>query len=309
MLAKHVFQLTMLATLIATAGAASASLLTDTFEVDSSANYTVKTDANSPAGDGSADSTSQFAFDYIGAGIPLAPNSAPGTRGGLRFTVNASEEGADGPSATEEDHITAYNNVAISSPFYTLSVDMYMGVQTTQPGTTELAHIGVAGNTTNFNSIFTPIAGSGHFVSITGEGGSASDYRHYNPSLTAVPTGNASYLNSTNTTNNTGDTYQTLFPVPPFQFAGAPGNSWVTVSIEVNPATVTYLINGTPIIRTATEVSAGLVSLGYVDPFDSVGPHFVIYDNLRVVVPEPSSLCLGALFMVGLVGLRNRGNR
>lgn len=298
----------LLATSLAT-GAASASLLSDTFESDSSASYTVKTDANSPAGDGTADSTSQFAFDYIGAGIPLAPNSAPGTRGGLRFTVNATEEGPDGPTVTEEDHITAFHNVAVSSPFYTLKVDMYLGVQATQPGTTELAHIGVAGNNTNFNSIFTPIAGSGHFISITGEGGSASDYRHYTPSVTAVPTGNASYLNSTNTTNNTGDTYQTLFPAPPFQFAGAPGNSWVTVTIEVNPATTTYLLNGTPIIRTATEVSAGLVSLGYTDPFDSVGPHFVIYDNLTVTVPEPGSSFLGALGMAALLGLRRARNR
>lgn len=282
-----------------------AAILGDDFEVDSSANYTLKTDANSPLGDGGADSTSQFAFDYIGAGIPLAPNSALGTRGGLRFTVNATEEGSEGPSTTEEDHITAFHNLLVSAPFYQLSVDVYMGVQATQPGTTEFMHVGVAAqNTTNYNSIFTPIAGSGHFVAVTGEGGSASDYRHFVEGGLVPPSGDPSYLNSTNTTQATGDTYVGIFPAT--QFPGSPGNTWATLTITVTPADVTYAFNGTPFIRTPTVVSSGLVSLGYTDPFDSVGPHFVIYDNLSVteIIPEPSTSLLALAALAGFAPRR-----
>jgi hypothetical protein len=82
-----------------------------------------------------------------------------------------------------------------------------------------------------------------------------------------------------------------LFPSPPYQFAGSPGNAWTTLEIVINAATVTYSLDGTPIIQVATEVQDGSVSLGHADLFSSVSnpfqSQFVIYDNLvaSCVVP------------------------
>ncbi|MCB9865603.1 MAG: PEP-CTERM sorting domain-containing protein [Phycisphaerales bacterium] len=270
----------------------------DNFEVDSSANYTILTDANAPSGDGTADSTATFAFDYIAAGIPLAPRSTAGDRGGLRMTAN--------DLAGEADHITAFHNSAfVNGSSLHMQVDMYMGVTGTG-GTTEFSHIGIGSDGTDFNSIFTPIAGDGHFLAMTGEGGSSSDYRHFVEG-TPVNSGDASYLNSTNTTNATGDTYQSIFPSGSWDYPGSPGNGWVTVDIQVAGGEVTYSLNGTPIIRTPEVDASGLISLGYTDAFTSVADPFqsmfVIYDNLEVV-PEPASLALLALG--GMMTLRRR---
>lgn len=283
------------ATLLLATTASASTIVSDDFEVDSSASYIVRDEANSTSGDGTPDSVSTFAFDYITAGLPLAPRSQAGDIGGLRFAVNETSD-----DAGAADHITAFYNAAIGVPAYTMKVDMYMGVESAS-GTTEFAHIGVGSDGTDFNSIFTPIAGDGQFISITGEGGSSSDYRHF-VSGTPVNDGDGSYLNSANTTNATGDTYQAIFPSPPSQFAGSPGNQWATVTISVNPNRVLYSVNGTPIIIAENAETAGFVSLGYTDPFSSVGPHFVVYDNLVVTeVPEPTTCALAVLALGGLL--------
>ena len=75
----------------------------------------------------------------------------------------------------------------------------------------------------------------------------------------------------------------------------------------MDPSNITYSVDGTPIIRTANEGSNGLVSVGYADLFDSVGPHFVVFDNLSVeVIPEPSSAALLGVAMFGLLRRRRR---
>ena len=269
----------------------SAAVLSDDFEVDSSASYSVLEN-------GGPDSSIAFAYDYIAAGLPLAPNSTAGDVGGLRMTVNDSI----GASNT----LTAFHNTAVTAAAYRMSVDIYMGVEGTS-GTTEFATVGVAGDGSVTNSIFTPIQGTGHFVSITGEGGSSSDYRHSTPSTLAVPSGDTSYLNSTNTTNATGDTYQAIYPAT--DFPGSPGNGWTTLSIEVDDQNVTYFLDGTPIIRTSTGLDGDLVNLGYHEAFGSVATPFqsmyIVYDNLNVdVIPEPASLALMGLG--GLAMLRRR---
>ncbi|MEQ8838230.1 MAG: hypothetical protein RID07_15595, partial [Lacipirellulaceae bacterium] len=234
------------------------TLITDDFEVDSSAMYTVVDESNAASGDGTPDSTVAFAFDYVGAGIPLAPNSTAGDIGGLRFAAN--ETGNDAGAA---DHITAFNNINVDAIAYELQVDFYMGVESAG-GSTEFAHIGVGGDSSDFLSIFTPVVLNGHTLAMTGEGGSASDYRHSTPTG-ILNDGDASYLNSDNTTNATGDTYQAIFPGATSDFAGSPGNQWATLSIFVTPNIVRYSLNGTPIIQTSNDGSDGLVSLGYAD--------------------------------------------
>ncbi|MCB9850349.1 MAG: PEP-CTERM sorting domain-containing protein [Phycisphaerales bacterium] len=285
------------------ASTASATIITDNFEVDSSANYTIRDDSNSPSGDGTADSTATFAYDYVAAGIPLAPRSTVGDVGGLRMTAN--------DTAGQADHITAFHNTALSDPTSTkrLLVDIYMGVTGTS-GTTELAHVGIGADGTDFNSIFTPIAGDGHFLAMTGEGGSSSDFRHFVEG-TPVNSGDSSYLNNLHTTNATGDTYQEIFPSGSWDFPGSPGNGWVTLEIFAAAGAVRYSLDSgsgmVPIIITPLQDDLGLVSLGYTDPFTSVAAPFqsmfVIYDNLEVT-PEPASLSLLAFGAIAVMRRR-----
>lgn len=282
-----------------TAAGQAQTLISDNFEVDSSADYTVVDDGNAASGDGTPDSTIDFAFDYIAAGLPLAPNSQPGDVGGLRLAAN--ETGNDAGAA---DHITAFNNLSINEAAYLLEVDIYMGVESAG-GTTEFAKVGIGGSSNDYLSIFTPIVDNGHFISMTGEGGSSSDYRHSEPGNPAVITGDPSYLNSDNTTNATGDTYQAIFPDT--QFPGSPGNSWTTMSILVTPSIVRYSLDGTSIIETNNLGSDGLVGLGYADAFSSVGPHFVVFDNLNVtVIPEPATMGLIGLGITAVCGASRR---
>jgi hypothetical protein len=268
-----------LATTVSIAGPALAQI-SDDFELDSSSSYTI-VDSEAPS-DGSV----TFAYDYVAASIPLAPRSGVGTTRGLRITAN--------DSAGTAEAITVFHNTQLVGWVEcTLTIDVYLGVTGTT-GTTEHAHIGVAGDGSTVNQLFSPVSGTGHFLAMTGDGGSSSDYRHFTPALGAVPSGDLSYLNSTNTTNATGDTYQALFPNPPYQFAGSPGNAWTTLEIEINAATVTYSLDGTPIVQATTEVSTGYVSLGHGDLFSSVSSpfqsQFVVYDNLDVSCVVPVEL-------------------
>jgi hypothetical protein len=278
---------------------ASATVIVDDFEVDSSANYTIIDDSNGTSGDGTPDSSVTFAWDYIAAGIPLAPRSNPGDVGGLRMTANdtANDAGA-------ADHISAFHNTIIEGTTKRLLVDIYMNVDVAGSGTTEFSKVGIGSDGTDFNSIFTPIAGDGHFLSMTGDGGSSSDYRHFVEG-TPVNSGDSSYLNDLNTTNATGDTYQEIFPGG--DFPGSPGNRWTTLEIFVAAGKVRYSLDGVPIIMTDVLDASGKVSLSYADVFSSVAApfqaHYVVYDNLEVL-PEPTSLALLALG--GVAVLRRR---
>lgn len=273
----------------------SAAIISDDFDVDSSASYTVI--------DGGVDHDGiiLFAHDYSADGIASAPNSL-GTTSGLKITAN--------DTAGAADAVTIFNNTAVTVTNYLLSVDVYMNVGS-PTGSTEFGNVGVAGDGASANTIFTPIAGSGHFVSFTGEGGSASDFRHSTPTTLAIPGGDSTYLNSTNTTQSSGDTYQTIFSGG--DYPGSPGNRWTTLTAEVLNGTITYAFDGTPIIATAYEGTDGnQVSLSYADLFSSLASpaqsQFVIFDNLTVteLVPEPTSLVLIGFAATTMLGLRRR---
>ena len=279
-----------------------ASVIDDDFEVDTSGDYTV-------ADDGTPDGTVTFNFDYIAAGIPLAPRSDPNDRSGLRFTAN--------DTAGASDSFTAYHNTALGSGPYRLVVDMYINVGATS-GTTEYGTFGLAASDPNIpNTIFLPISGSGTFLSVTGEGGSASDYRYFVDGTTTVPAADPSYI--AGGTNGTLPFYQALYPSPPYDFAGSPGNAWATVEVIVAAnGRVIYKMDGTKIIDTnlspgvsALTDASGLAALGYHDVFSSVatpaGSNFGVFDNLKVFnTPEPTSLLMAGFGTLGLLIRRRK---
>jgi hypothetical protein len=294
---KKLFHLAwMAAVCFVTAGNAwSTTLISDDYETDSSANYTVQ--SQDPF-----DGTVTFAFDYVAAGIPLAPRSAPGTSKGVKFTAN------DVFGATNTQ--TAFHNTDVSLNVYKLTVDVFMNVQPTEvtlTASTEHAHVGVGGDGLTPNALFTPISGSGSFMAFTGDGGSGSDYRWFlasaNGGPTTYPNSHHSYLG--NGSNNTGAFYSALFPSPPSRVVGSPGNIWTTVEVLVNNTTgrIQYYMTNTtgtkelifdnnPAITIPpdnlptpfTGVLDGLVSLGLHDAFTSVddGSVFTVFDNMVV---------------------------
>lgn len=290
---------------LATAGVLAAStasaqnLIADGFETDSSANYTV-VDDSTPNG------TSDFQFDYIAAGIPLAPRSAPGDTKGLRFTANDSNGSADG--------LTAYHNTSVGASRYILTVDVYVAFDSSTSGTTEHAHVGVGGNTSTWNQLFSPISGSGAFIAFDGDGGSISDYRWFRDpnntptnetANTTLPNDHPSYLG--HGSNNTGSFFQSLFP----NTNGSPGNIWTTLTIDVDNTTgvIAFYFDGVLTFQGDFDNAFdGLVSLGYCDVFSSVDPgtQFVVYDNLDVSIPTTSigsNYCTAAANQSGQIGV------
>ncbi len=269
---------------------APSNLIDDDFDVDTSADYTVT---------GGADGSIAFAYDYSADGIPAAPNSGGSTLG-VKITAN--------DTVGASDSTTVWNNLSVPYTNYRLSIDIYMNVGASS-GTTEFSGAGVAGDGAAVNSVFLPITGTGHFLSMTGEGGSGSDYRTATPGGNRTPSGDPAYLNSTNTTNATGDTYLAIFPAT--DFPGSPGNTWTTLTIDVVAGNITYSLDGTPIVKESFDGSQGdQVNFLYSDVFGSVAnpfqSNFGIFDNLTVteVIPEPASALLLGLASLGLVARR-----
>ena len=298
----------VVAVVLSSASSFGQTLISDNFEADTSANYSIQTN-------NAANGSVQFAFDYVTAGIPVAPRSSPGNTNGLKVAVNTVSGSVNSQ--------TVYNNTAVTASEYRMLVDVYVAFQGAT-ATTIYAQPGVGGSGTTYNAVFTPISGDGSFMAFTGDGGSASDYRWYldsaNGGPTTVPNTDPSYLG--HGSNNTGAFYQSLFPAPPSTIAGVPGNIWTTVQIDVNNTTGLikyYMTNtsGSQALIFDNNVSGttpftglldGLVSMGAHDPFASLSPPsvFVVFDNLLVEVPEPSSIALATAGVVGGLAWRRK---
>ncbi len=282
---------------LAATTASAQVVITDNFEVDSSANYTV-------VGDGTPDGTQQFAFDYVAAGIPLAPRSSVGDVGGLKLSVN--------DTLAAIDAVTVFHNTPVNALQYKLTVDVWINFVGTS-ATTEHAHVGVGGDGATFNQLFTPISGSGAFIAFDGDGGSGSDYRWFrspantpvgDAANTTLPNSHPSYLG--HGSNNTGAFYTSLFPAPPSTVAGSPGNIWTTLEIVVDNANgvIAFYFDGVLTFQGEFANSFdGLVSLGLADVFASLSPAtaFTLYDNLEVEV-QPTGLAETSIFGINLRG-------
>jgi len=292
-------------------------LFSDNFDTDHTANWTV----NASAGTHPVN----IFFDYSAVGIPSAPNSG-GSTFGMRLQANTAGATFGGVSVSPTGQGFAGD--------YQVEFDMWLNyngqLNGGGNGSTQVtgAGIGTAGTTPQWAG---GTQDSVHFGT-TGDGGSTVDYRAYS---TAAPTGypDASTVFNASGVGNRNNTHAyyagfggasapaarlTLFPQQTNSTpVGAQGFAWRDVTITKVGNTVSWAIDG---LNIAT-VDLSTVTLGgnnilfnhydinATTSTDPNAPSLLIglIDNVRVVaVPEPSTIALGLMGVVGLLLMRRR---
>ncbi len=257
------------------------------------------------------DTDYQFGFDYGPFGIPAAP-SGTGTTG-VAMMANITDAPADGGAT-----ISLYPDGLTLSGQYRVEVDMWLNYNTSG-GTTEAGGLSVG-----FTSDSTVNGAS--FIG-NSDGDSSRDFQLfedgteilYDPAVYAISSQN----------NNAADLVA-AFPGQPTPDAqgeapfdptnvivtapdGSLGFAWHTLiaDVDTDAGIATFLVGDVEIgTVTGADLTGGL-ALTYRDPFGSVAskPEFAfgVFDNVTVTqIPEPNSLALLCLGIVGLGAARRR---
>ncbi|HXU79412.1 MAG TPA: Calx-beta domain-containing protein [Methylomirabilota bacterium] len=282
-------------------------LYSDNFDIDSSANWTVKVGS----GNGTPDAAIFFAFDYsttkfvrngVTNTIPPAPN---GGGKGVKMYVNKNDAVADIAA------ISIYPTSKVFSNDFAFRFDMWLnynggfqgGSGSTEFGTFGIDHIGDKVNWQDGVSV-----SDGCWFGVTGEAGAAADYRSYvgdNAGIAIRSTGSAGgFLDRDGNlvfeeeVFDEPSTYplKLMFPPPLFETPGVPGKQWVQMEIRQRTNSsgghvVTWLMNNYVIAEHSAGdlvgMTNGTVMLGNMDIFASIAnpaaDNYVIYDNVRVV--------------------------
>lgn len=301
-----------------------AQLFEEDFEVDPTANWTVN--------DGPTDEYAEFFYNYGDIGIPSAPNSG-GTTRGMRLRANLIDGvfGGFTVSPTGQSFTGDYKLSFDLWHNFIGGFEQGVDVIGTTPGSTMLSMFGIetSGTTVNY-----PGAVDSIFFAATGDISSTA-FRAYstersisyqlpipvNPPLDGEGNpidGHATYHAGTRSNNPaTGGGnevyYQNAFPsvavpaaqtalYPDHQFdstvAGSVGFAWHEVEIEKIGTTVTWKMNGVPMITLETEdfvtPTAGTnILFGHSDINATVSPEdpylevaFTLIDNITVEAIE-----------------------
>lgn len=259
----------------------------DDLNADTSANYTTRFSA----ANGTADYLTQFAFDYVAAGIP--PIGAASTGVGLKVTAN---KDAVGSAAS----VNVYANGLNLSGDYAVRFDMFLNYNASAAGTTENAIFGInhSGAVANRHAV---AGGDGLWFAVETDG-SAQGGRSY-----VLYTGNPAAAPAIN--SRPASQFLGAFPAPPFLANGAASGVWVPVVVRQVGDLITWTINGTRIIQSSNTSSykAGTLMLGHMDAFNSIGSqdNFTIFDNVKAFrvgptePPAPTSIQVASIATAG----------
>lgn len=258
-------------------------LYSDSLDTDTSADWITRFGANN----GIFDADIRWAFDYSTIGVPSAPHS-PLSSVGVFLQVNKTNATASGSAG-----VNIYPANQTFSGNYAVRFDMLLHNGTAS--TTEHALAGLNHSTQRTNRVTqsadpngTVRGGDGLFVAIESDGSNNRDWTSYTfPTPTSAPT---------TLTNRTSASLATVFPAPPYAFAGSPGSSaaagktWAEVELSQSNNIVTLKVNNNLIysFTNTSSFNSGAFMLGMNDQFDSVGTggtagNFVIFDNIRVI--------------------------
>lgn len=297
-------------------------LFQEDFETDPTANWQFN---GSAAGD-----AADFFFDYSSIGVPPAPGAS--TTRGMLINANVGTNIFSGGSASP---------IGLSLPTeYVLTAYVWQNTVGPFPaggsGSTQVTNMSVG--VTGTNNEFAGGTITGVQVGITGDGGSASDYRIYSA---LFPNGAGAPLNTTNTPavypagsqNNTATYYTTLFPgqTPPAAqtslygtqtgttAAGTPAFAWNLWEITKTTSSISWKVNGTElgtIDSTLFPASFGGDNIAFgqndINATSSTDPNANvlisgIFDNITVTaVPEPSTLAFVGLALAGLARMARK---
>jgi len=275
----------------------------------------------------SADNTATFGYDYSADGIPEAPNTLVGdtATSGVKLESNNTDFVDSG------QNFTLFPTGQNFTGNYQLTFDAWQNYSTFDreqgggSGTTEFLGGGI-GHDSIQDSV--GVAGSGHQIITTNEGGSGSDYRAFENDV--FIDGALMFTGSRNATCcGPGSVYEVLFPeasgVPPASQgqtgdplngnrAGSSAFQWYTHTINAHDGVIRHRMTNQdgltlPILTyDATDSTDGNISIFYADFFSSVSPSaaltFGIVDNVTVSVPEPTSMLLVGLGCVCLAATR-----
>ncbi len=282
-----------------TAAPASAQFFTDPF--DDLSSWTVA---------GQPDTTAAI-IDYSALGIPEAPNMVAGAATtGVQFTANS--DSTPGAAAVNLIGAVSGGNADLTLAEYQVDFDMWLSVGNPIPsGGTEQGLWGV-GRTTG-----TALGRNNRAADGDGVWGWIATENGYGTEDAAAFSGTLEQADLGDTQAGEAGPFNAAFaPTALATINNSPGLQWVEVTIGVKNGQVGVYFNGVPFFLGVAGNTAGDVMVGYEDPFSSISGdpanQYGIIDNVRiddlvtVVVPEPTSVALVGLGLVGLVTRRKR---
>jgi PEP-CTERM motif len=252
------------------------------------------------------DGNVDYAFDYSSIGAPSAPGSAGGTTTGIMMETNTTvNRDINGNAVFQGEGVgvvpTGFN---LPAGDFILTSDVYM-FWNGGGGSTEYAGLGAFSGGTATPVRFNIDNGDGLAWQVDTDGDAGDDmYRYEGPP------------------NNVETPLGGYEAIPDGSIPGVvtgpsrvgPFNQWIELKIKSIAGIVEFSMNGYVIDtfdNTGGTFNGGTVLLNQSDPFDSVNAddifgfsNVTVFDNVKVVVPEPASIAL--LSLGGLAMLRRR---